>query len=199
MAVAAQPSIGVRAGLNITSWDETGGSLDGDRRLRFVGGLTGQLPLYESAGARVEVLYAQKGSTIANGSVRYRADYLEVPLLLTGSFPLAPALRTEIEVGTAVALPLLGRYDLDPPLNTGGPGDPSDLVLEGDLNLQTDIGAVIGARLDVGPVGIGARYTYGLRNVIDDDVCPPDTPGSTCEAVPWKNRAFAITASLRVR
>ena len=202
-AAVAQPSVGVRGGLNVAWWEsgEDTGLREGSR-LRFVGGLTSQFEIAGSVGARAEALYAQKGAEIANGTVRYRADYLEVPLLVTNAVALG-GLRADLEAGVALAVPLRGRFDLDPPEPVEGlPNvDPIDVPLEGDLDLQTDVGAAVGVRVGRGPVGLGVRYTHGLRNVIDSDTCDEfaGDPMIVCSVIPWKNRALAVTASVRLR
>lgn len=64
---------------------------------------------------------------------------------------------------------------------------------EVDLDLQPDVGVVVGIEVGPGPVGIGLRYTHGLRNVIDgSDLLPNQT------VVPWKNRVIAVTAHVRL-
>ncbi|MEM0964452.1 MAG: hypothetical protein AAGK21_18130, partial [Bacteroidota bacterium] len=79
-SASAQGTVGVTGGLHVAWWDSDE-DLAESPRLRLVGGLTGRYapgPI----GVQAEVLYAQKGSQLDDGSVRWRADYVEVPVLV---------------------------------------------------------------------------------------------------------------------
>ncbi|MEM0964515.1 MAG: outer membrane beta-barrel protein, partial [Bacteroidota bacterium] len=136
-------------------------------------------------GVQAEVLYAQKGSQLDDGSVRWRADYVEVPVLVAVRGPAIRSLDPTLLVGVAGAVPIRGTASADAVDNVP--------ATEVDLDLQPDVGVVVGIEVGPGPVGIGLRYTHGLRNVIDgSDLLPNQT------VVPWKNRVIAVTAHVRL-
>lgn len=176
--VSSQVAISATAGLHVASFDSDA-DLAESARLRAVGGVTARVMPSRFVGGQVEVLYAQKGSQIEDGSLRYRTDYVEVPILLALKLPLVRLLDTSLLVGPAVAIPIGGTVEAD----AIGPAPASEV----DLNLQNDIGAVVGAEVGAGPFGVGLRYTHGLRNVIEGE-----------NVVEWRHRVVAVTAHYRL-
>lgn len=158
LPASAQPTIGVKAGLN-TAFFSGDDAVNSDPRLGFVGGLTARLPVNPSVAFQVEALYSQKGETYENTAGLdevTRLTYLEIPAALRFGVPLSPLLDAGVHVGGYVGVPLSGDVEVDG-------------VAGSDLDLNTDYGALIGLDVGSGPVYVEGRYTLGLTDAIDFD------------------------------
>ena len=180
---SAQVSVGVTAGLNVASWQVGGFNELESPRTRFVGGLTARAGTARLLGLQADLLYTQKGSQLDDGSIRYAADYVELPVLVRLVPPLGVPLAVGVSLGVAPALPVRGRVDYD-----AFEDEPAGSE---EIDLQTDVGLVVGADVGSGPFEVGLRYTYGLRNVIAE----PESPNET--AVRTRNQVISVTGAYR--
>ena len=179
-AASAQPTIGLKAGLNTAffSGDDANNS---DPRLGFVGGLTARVPVNPSIAFQVEALYSQKGERFENSAgfdEVTKLSYLEVPASLRFGVPLSPLLDAGVSVGGYVGVPLDGSVEVD-----GVEGS--------DLDLRTDYGALIGVDVGSGPVYVEGRYTLGLAEAIEFD------PGIDEFDLDKKNQVVSFTIGYR--
>lgn len=201
--VAAQPSFGVTAGLNVATVDF---SIDGTAvenlapRLGLVAGAFAELPLTPSLSVRPELLYSQTGFTqttdgadLGGSSLTLGTefDYLHVPVLLRYRLPLGPnGLVAGVEAGPALSY--LVRSGISCRSDLAGLcalfDDPDG---ESDANVDDlDVGLALGATLGAGPFGVGVRYTHGLTNYFDDD----EDRGGPLFDIRALNRVFSVTA-----
>ena len=195
------PSVGVKAGLNVSNFsgDDAGGS---EARLGFVGGLTATVPITPTVGFQIEALYSQKGEELDGSifdsdrdyTIDTRLDYLEIPASLRLSVPASPTLDLGLTLGGYVGVPLSSDIDAS--------GDvPATLLLdlEDDADLETDYGFLIGVDAGSGPFYVDARYTQGLADVFEFD---PVTSGLDREPgdlahVDRQNQVISLTFGYR--
>ncbi|MEL6615124.1 MAG: porin family protein [Bacteroidota bacterium] len=201
----AQPSVGVKAGLNVANLvydDGDGFDFDPGARLGIVGGLTVDVPVSPVLGVRIEALYAQKGwrdetwvlvgpidnPAEVDGTITLELDYLEVPVLANVSVPTGSALEIGVQAGVAPAFILRDGIGC-----SGFESDGFDVCAESDdddVDFESfDLGAVIGATVGSGPFAVDLRYTHGLSNLADDEITSSDFS--------IRNRVFSITGVYR--
>lgn len=189
----AQTTFGVQAGLSVATLDfenELEGA-DEQARLGAVAGVFARIPVTPTVAFQPELNYTQKGHKLVadgddvDGSVTFKFDYLEVPLLAHAAFPVgANGLTVGVEVGPALA------YRLSSGLSCSG--DILDAVcdqLEDGLDdeLSTfDVGAIGGLSVGAGPFSVALRYTHGFMNINDAEEADDDAS--------IKNRAFTVGA-----
>jgi len=176
-------------------------TIDGDiknTRTGFAGGGFAIANINERFGIRLEALYSQKGGqgdisvtghSIPNGSITgtltFKFDYFEIPLLAVGSFPAGEKARIDIFGGPAIAFNTAAKLKLE----AEGQSAETDFK---DFVKSTDFGIALGAGVTVlaSPainVVIDGRYEFGLTKI-------PDNTGG--ESVDLKNGGFAFMAGL---
>ena len=177
VALSAAPAhaglaFGVKGGVSISQ--VRADLFDTDNRTGFVGGVYGALDLTPVIGIQPELLFVRKGAKLFSTDVSIGGiplgeigtsldvDYLEVPVLLRATLPVAEAVGVRLLAGPVVSLKLdeklsvsgLAGYSLD-----------SDQVKTADVGLAA--GAAVAFRSGaLALVGEG-RYTFGLTNVSD--------------------------------
>lgn len=126
-------------------------------------GLFAKLPVSKFIAIQPELYFVTKGAQVTydnptvNGTVRYRFDYVELPIMLVMN--ILPNLN--IQAGAYAAYMVGGK--------TTNESNPSAFDFENNIKVDDynrfDGGLALGAGLDLGGIGIGARYTHGLTNV----------------------------------
>lgn len=186
LALAAQPAIaqhlsfhvGPMAGVAVASWrgsDVRGGPTGS--RTSFVGGGFVTIGIGKIFALETQVLYVRKGTELlAPPTVTYAQDYVEIPLLLTGKFPLAGPMSftPTIFAGPAVASETSCRFSSGGGTFPGGQYVPvngarcdSIYAALGAASMRhTDALLVVGGGLNVGPFAALARYDLGLTRLI---------------------------------
>lgn len=137
-------------------------------RSGFVGGAFLDLGLGNILSIRPEVLYVQKGVKFTNsgGELKFKLDYVEIPVLLVFGIPTPGIVRPEIFVGPQVAFQT--KCDVEG-VFTGPCDDPAiDLATE-----STDFGILFGASVRISSFMITGAFDYGLVT-LDTDVDPFD-------------------------
>ncbi len=154
--------IGVKGGLNFTNL-YVDNVKDENMKLGGNVGLFAKIPLAKGLSFQPELLYSMKGSQLnynnvfGSGKYRFNLDYVEIPLLAV----INVATNFNIQLGGYTAfLASVKVKDVDQNGNIRG-------VTEFNKNdFQTfDYGLVGGLGFDVGSVTLGARYSYGLKEV----------------------------------
>lgn len=208
-------SVGLKAGLNTaTVHFDDDGFFDGDDpdkqpRLGFVGGVTADVPFSPMLGLRLEALYAQKGFaytldalesdslSFESGTVTYRLDYLELPILLNLTVPMDSGLEVGLLGGIVPAFLVNGGIGCSglegslggQPLNGCDSAGPDD-----DLGVESfDLGGALGATVGAGPFAVDLRYTQGLLGVNEDEPVRLNILNRNTAT----NGAFSITAAYR--
>lgn len=155
-------SVGLKGGVNFsnlyTDDDEKQKTLIG-----FNAGLFAKLPIARFISIQPELYFTTKGAEITYnnplvaGAGRFRYNYIEMPILLVinlnenfnihGGPYAAYMVSGDVTNRSNVSL-----FNFEDNINTD------------DYN-RFDVGAAVGAGIDIGSVGIGARYSYGVNKV----------------------------------
>ncbi|WP_022836385.1 porin family protein [Salisaeta longa] len=134
-------------------------------RTAYLIGATMLQPLGGRFTLRPEVLFSQKGVAVAseNGSVRYGAAYIELPLLLQVRGPRVAASRLHLMAGPTVSV------KVNEQLSVGNADARFPLEADQSFYQRLDAGAVGGLGITLGPeparIGLTLRYTLGLVDV----------------------------------
>ncbi len=155
-------SFGAKGGVNFTNL-YTKDVDDNNMLTGFHLGLVAEMPINELLSFQPEFLYSRKGAELkydnffAEGSAKFRLDYIEVPLLLRMN--LIPNLS--IQAGPYVA------YMISADIKNDSSNDAFDSLTDLDTNdfNKFDYGLSGGVEFDLNSIGIGARYNYGLANI----------------------------------
>ena len=158
---AAQPAFGVIAGLNRANFTG-GGAVDVSPRTGPLIGFVGDIPVGPRFSVRPELHFSAKGSEVrteagdpADGpSKTFGVSYIQMPVLVqlrsASEGPVRPQLFGGLSAGVLLGCNL-------------GSLDCADV--EGIDQSGVDIGVVVGVELELGRIGVGARYEVGVRAV----------------------------------
>lgn len=156
------PRLGIKGGVNFSSL-YTQDSYDTKMLTGFNIGLFSKVPITQHIALQPEFYFTTKGAevtynnTFVDGIARFKLNYLELPLLLainvTDNF--------NIHAGPYAAYLLSGKVSNESNVNVF---DFEENVNSDDFN-RVDVGLAVGAGVDVGSLGIGVRYNYGLSTV----------------------------------
>ncbi len=159
---AQRAQIGLKGGVNF-SYLHTQDAANRKMLAGFNNGFFARLPLMKRWSFQPEIYYTTKGADItyntafADGTVRYKFSYIEMPLLLVAH--LSPYFN--IQAGAYVAFLL----DSDVKNRSVVPlPNYLDSKHTRDFN-RIDAGMMLGMGLDLRSFGIGVRYSYGLVKV----------------------------------
>lgn len=164
-ASAQTTRYGFKLGINVS--DLSGDAFeDATNRLGFAGGFFVTIPLNTTLSFQPEFLYSGQGvkpGTSSNIDQREEFDYLQLPLLLRGDFN-----RVHLLLGPQAGIGVWNSF-------TSNFRKTMDYSILGGVGIDVTSG-----------VFVEARYSLGLRNVIDD--------GLPVEA---KNRYFQMMVGYR--
>ncbi len=160
-AAAAQSAFGVIAGLNRANFTG-GGAVDVSPRTSAMIGLVGGIPVGPSFSIRPELHFSSKGSEVlteagnpADGASKtFGVSYIQMPVLVQLSTAPGGAGRMRLFGGLSAGVLLgcnLGSLECD------------DVV--GIDQRGVDVGVVAGGEIELGRIGVGARYEVGVRAV----------------------------------
>lgn len=154
LPLAAQPSFGLRAGLNVATIvpDSETDLTDRGAKLGFIGGVYAEVPVASGVSLQPEVLYSQKGVDRDAPNASIGVDYLEIPLLVKAGLPVSDLLDVDVYAGPALAIKL---------------GD-DDEVDTARFN-STNLGVSAGIGLASGPFGVDARYTFSVQDATEGE------------------------------
>jgi hypothetical protein len=192
LPMQAQPTIGVKAGVNVNRIGENFANPEYEcatqRQLGFHVGVLANIELGEPVSLMPGVNFTLKGSSYdieqwypeadeVNGYDRMRLGYIEVPVNL--AVEITEGLR--IYAGPYVGLGLMGKNNWDITYKYGGyeetdagdtkmvfkfgEVDPADLGEDEEPFRALDYGLNGGVILFLGPAFIDAGYTHGLANL----------------------------------
>lgn len=162
--VAAQPSFGLRGGLNFANLNNVDGT---DSRTGFMAGAYVNIGVPMSPiSIQPELLYTQKGSE-ASGTIlgeqitaTTKLDYVEVPVLAKFSFAPGPV-TPHVYFGPYFAINVKAEAEAE----GGGQSATQDIK---DSVKDTDFGVVVGAEVDISKINVGLRYGAGLTKIAED-------------------------------
>ncbi|MDN3667422.1 porin family protein [Algibacter miyuki] len=159
---APKAEFGIKGGANFSNM-YTEDVDDNNVLTSFNAGLFVMLPITDFLAIQPEFLYSRKGSeltydnVIANGTAKFKLNYLEVPILLKAN--LTP--NFNIHAGPYFAYLIDAQTTNE---TEGGTFDFEDNFDNDDFN-KFDAGVAVGFGFDFESIGIGARYNYGLTTV----------------------------------
>ena len=161
LVAEAQSTIGVRAGVNASTWsgDETNLT---EGRLGFTGGLVGRYAITPTVGVQAEALYSQKGvrEVVSDNTVStYKLDAIDIPVLVRLGVPLSPFADAGAFVGPTFSIPVNAARDFA-----------DDRVSISDLDAKTTYGITAGVDFYSGPFGVDLRYTTGLSDAFGSEL-----------------------------
>ena len=183
-ASAQVTGAGVRAGVNVSTMDSSGGSgeapVDPQARGVVAGYLTWRLlPWLE---LQPEAAYSLKGAKTEESGIVAKAllDYLEVPILARVTRGRNGGRRFYGTGGGAVAVLLRART------RAAFGGSTEEIDISEDVE-TVDWGVVVGGGVELGALVLDLRYTHGLRDIDPD----------RSDEVKVRNRAVSFSAGLR--
>lgn len=155
-------SFGFKGGVNFSNL-YTEDAENSNTRIGFNAGVYAKMPITRLFAIQPEFYYTTKGAEVTyrnafvDGTALFKLDYLELPLLLvvnvTNNF--------NIHVGPYAAVLISGKVKND---SNVGAFNFEDNINVDDYN-RLDAGIAAGVGFDLGALGIGARYTYGVTKV----------------------------------
>jgi Outer membrane protein beta-barrel domain len=157
------PKFGIKGGINLSNLyvDDVD---DENMKLGINGGFYAKLPVAKGFSIQPELLYSNKGSKLTynnplfgSGEYRFNLHYVEVPVLAV----INVAKNFNLHVGPYASY-LVAANITD--LNDNGTVDEVTDLNADNFN-RFDWGLSGGLGIDVGNLTIGARYSYGFREV----------------------------------
>ncbi|UCG52803.1 MAG: PorT family protein [Candidatus Latescibacterota bacterium] len=174
-AVELKFEAGPKVGVNFA--DMWGGDAntefpDSDIRIGLLGGAFGGVIITENFGARVEVLYAQRGQkeTVGTEEFTVKLDYFEIALYGVGTYPINEQFSVQGFAGPYIGINTLAEY---------ANSETEDI---GDFVSSTDFGLGVGVGGSFWPnemvrIFVNIQYNIGLTKVddpVDEAVDPSD-------------------------
>lgn len=177
--------VGAKGGINLGKmWGSDADSLGTDTSFRvgFLGGAFLGAQFNDTFGARLEVLYAQRGEKITEDSVDYTAklDYVEIALYGTASYPAG-------EKGTVYVMagPYVG-FNAKAEVSNGATVDIKDQTKSTDFGLGGGAGFGFMAT-DMLKIFVEGQYNIGFISIDD-----------TASDLTIKNQGIGFTAGVAV-
>jgi hypothetical protein len=162
---------GIKGGLNmsnLTGDDATMEGIDPSMKMGFGGGVFFNYAFTELFAVQVEGLYTMKGATYEwseggeSGSVDWKVDYIQLPLLLKVNIPTEGKIKPAIFAGPTFGFLMSSKIS----------GDGEDLDVK-DNTESMDIGILggleIGYKMEKGLLFLGASYEVGMQTVAKVD------------------------------
>ncbi len=158
-----EPHIGLKGGLNFS--DLYTSDAQKDRMLvGFHAGVYAQLPITRRISIQPELYYTTKGAEVTynnvfvQGVARYHFNYIELPILLSVNL----VENFNLQFGPYIAYLVNGK-------TTNESSNSNSFDFEKNLNTDDynrfDAGITLGGGIDIGALGLGVRYCYGLTTV----------------------------------
>ncbi len=125
---------------------------------------------------QVEAFYTQKGSKLedtGSPTATFKADYIEVPLLLKVGIPLG-GLKPNIYAGPAIAFNVNCKIGLE-----GSPEANCDDPLFDVEVKSTDLSGIIGVGINLSRFLIAVQYDHGFDNILVDDLSTQEVNNRT--------------------
>lgn len=156
------PKVGIKGSINFSNIY----TKDADNSNMLVGfnaGLFAKLPISDFVAIQPELYYTTKGAKVSynnafvDGTARFNVNYVELPVLIV----LNVTENFNLQVGPYIGYMVSGKVTNE---SNHSSFNFEDNVNTDDYN-KIDAGLAVGAGFDLGGIGIGARYNYGLTKV----------------------------------
>lgn len=152
---------GVKAGVNFANLQTK--NADNSLLTGINIGVFGKIPILKMVAFQTELYFTSKGSEVtykgafANGTARFKLNYMEVPLLLV----------VNINDNINVHFGAYGSYLINGKVKNASTIDVFDFEKQIDTDdfNNFDAGIAAGVGLDLGAVSLGLRYNHGLKKV----------------------------------
>jgi len=149
---SAQFSVGAKAGAQLTNF--TGDGADGlDSKIGYYGGVYGRMKFTENIGAQAEILYSAQGAKydMLGETVKWNADYINVPILFQYHLPVG----LYFETGPQVGFLMNAKAKSD---------DHTEDLKDGAEKIDFSWAAGAGYQITK-EIGVNARYNFGLSKI----------------------------------
>lgn len=168
---------GLKGGLNLSNQDLEG-FVDTKMKIGFHVGAFATIMFTENMGLQPEILYSVQGSEIDEdgADATFNVNYLTVPVLFRYNINE----MIHLHAGPQIGFLMKAEVEAD--------GDTEDFD---DYFTGTDIAGAVGGGVDL-PMGLGfgARYIFGLSNVLDYE--------DAADEYTWKNNNIQIFVSYKL-
>jgi hypothetical protein len=175
------PKFGIKAGVNLTNMYVQDVS-DENMKVGFNAGFFAKLPVARGFSIQPELLYTSKGAKetydnfiLGEGEYRFNLNYIELPVLAV----INVAKNFNVHVGPYISY--LAEANIKDLNDDGSIDEIADLDTD-DFN-RIDYGLVGGLGIDIANFTLGARYSYGLREIGDSDIAGQLTKDSKNSAI----------------
>lgn len=163
----AKSQFGVIAGVSLgnvtgSDTDQIGNTAN---RTGFLAGLMANFALGNILNIRPEAFYIQKGVKESGTDFSIKLDYIEVPVLLVGTIPMAGNVKPEIFAGPQVSFRVGCSF-------SGGGSSVSCNDAGAELT-SVNYGVVFGAAVRIAAFLVSVQYDLGL-NTVDAETDPDD-------------------------
>ena len=149
----AQIQIGIKAGVNVSNFTGDFGGYEPEALTSPHGGVFLRWRFGTHLALQPEVVFSVQGASITDPSTNteedYKASYVNIPIMLQYHFNGGLYIEGGPQVG----------FKVDEDI----PGVPDDILESNDVALALGLGYQL-----KGGLGIGARYTFGMSNVVKD-------------------------------
>jgi Outer membrane protein beta-barrel domain len=152
---------GFKGGVNFTNLNG-GDNEKAEQSIGYNVGVFGKFPIGEVFSIQPELYYTTKGSTVTyknliqTGRAKYKFNYIELPLIFVANI----AENINVHLGPYASYLISSKFNNETP-------ESLFTFNENDYN-KLDAGAAAGVGIDIGNLGIGARYYYGFLQVGKD-------------------------------
>lgn len=186
-AAAQGTTAGVQGGISLANLklSGAGATITLSNRLGGVVGFFVAHDFNQGFGLQFEANYIQKGTkstdTGGAGTLDFRVDYLEIPVLLRANLKASDKVTVRLFGGPAFAVKLTDKQSI------GGETLPDGE----DLQFKSyDVGLTVGGAVEFGKVFLDGRYTWGLIDIED---------AADQGQVTVKNKAFTFMVGFRFK
>jgi hypothetical protein len=154
--------LGLKGGVNLSNL-YTDNAAKQRTLLGFNAGLFAKLPISKLIAIQPELYFITKGAEVTynnpfvQGAAKFRYNYLELPILVV----INVNENFNIHAGPYAAFMLSGDVKNQ---NSASLFDFEKNINTDDYN-RFDVGLTAGVGIDIGAIGLGARYAYGVNKV----------------------------------
>ncbi|WP_422360333.1 porin family protein [Reichenbachiella sp.] len=160
----AQDEVGVKGGVSFSSFIHNEIE-DKNMRIGWHAGLYSKSSLGANVYVQPELLFSTKGTSMeydiagSQGQTDANLYYIDLPILLGVSLTD----QLSVQIGPYIS------YLLDVSITSEGDFGSDHTDVDRDHLNSFDFGLVGGLEYDLGMIGVGARYNYGITNIEDSD------------------------------
>lgn len=162
-------SKGFRAGLNMSTWAGADGSPGAQTLTGFAFGFFFTLPTGPQLSIQPEFLYSMKGVKGSEGNlaVKFKTNYLEIPVLFKYNFPGSGTTKTSLYAGPSIAFLMSAKLEVSDGNNSGSI-DAKELFKGMDFGLVLGLSVAFESGVNRA-ISIDGRFTMGMSKIMETD------------------------------